>query len=184
MYIYCTTEAHMCHHWNSGKAISIIYSVCVFVVLGIQHAQRMRSILGQGHTILTSRELMWCYACSWDERGDLTLNSVTQIHTSVTLLTSRDLTWSSGRLTRQHASHISVVAHISWGVTNVSSAPNICPVGAELFHANGRMDGHGKANSPKTGHWQITRSSRRPIAKVWQWCLCTDICDTSTGSQP
>jgi hypothetical protein len=32
-----------------------------------------------------------------------------------TLLTSRDLTWSSGRLTCQHehASHISVVAHIS-----------------------------------------------------------------------
>jgi len=45
-----------------------------------------------------------------------------QIHTSVTLLTSRDLTWNSGRLTRQHASHISVVPHISWGVTNVSSA--------------------------------------------------------------
>ena len=78
--------------------------------------------LGRGHTILTSRELMWYYACSRDVRGDLTLNYMTQIHTSVTLLTSRDLTWSSGRLTRQHASHISVVAHISWGVTNVSSA--------------------------------------------------------------
>ena len=70
-----------------------------------------------GHTILTWRELMWCYACSWDVRGDLTLNSATPIHTFVTLLTSRDLTWSSGRFTRQHASHISVVAHISWGVT-------------------------------------------------------------------
>jgi hypothetical protein len=23
---------------------------------------------GQGHNILTSRELTWCYACSWDER--------------------------------------------------------------------------------------------------------------------
>ena len=33
-----------------------------------------------------------------------------QIHTSVTLLTSRDLTC-------QHASHISVVTHISWDVT-------------------------------------------------------------------
>jgi hypothetical protein len=41
------------------------------------------------------------------------LNSMAQIHTSVTLLTSRDLTWSSGRLTCQQASHISVVAHIS-----------------------------------------------------------------------
>jgi hypothetical protein len=73
--------------------------------------------LGRGHTILTSRELMWCYACSWDVTGDLTLNSTAQIHTSITLLTSRDLTLSSGRLTCQHASHISVVAHISWDVT-------------------------------------------------------------------
>ena len=45
-----------------------------------------------------------------------------RIHTPVTLLTSRDLTCSSGRFTRQHASHISVVVNISWGVTNVSSA--------------------------------------------------------------
>ena len=63
-----------------------------------------------GHTILTSRDLMWCYACSWDVRGDLPLNSMAQIHTSVTLLMSLDLTC-------QHASHISVVAHISWDVT-------------------------------------------------------------------
>jgi len=74
------------------------------------------------HTILTSRELMWLYACSWDVRCDLTLNSMRQIHTSVTLLTSRDLTCSSGRLTCQHASHVSVLAHISWDVTYVSSA--------------------------------------------------------------
>jgi len=52
-----------------------------------------RSVLGRGHTILTSRELIWCYACGWDARGDLTLNSMAQIHTSVTLFTSRDLTW-------------------------------------------------------------------------------------------
>jgi len=32
--------------------------------------------LGRGHTILTSRKLMWCYACSWDVWGDLTLNSM------------------------------------------------------------------------------------------------------------
>ena len=67
---------------------------------------------------LTSRELMWCYACSSDVRGNLPLNSMAQIHTSVTLLTSRDPKC-------QHASHISVVAHISWDVTTwprVSSA--------------------------------------------------------------
>jgi len=64
---------------------------------------------------LSSRHVSSCdvNACSWNVRGDLTLNSMAQIHTSVTLLTSRDLTWSPGRLTCQHASQISAVAHIS-----------------------------------------------------------------------
>jgi len=53
------------------------------------------------------------HACSWDVKVDLTLNSMAQIHTSVALLASRDLAWSSGRLTCQHASQISTVAHIS-----------------------------------------------------------------------
>ena len=65
---------------------------------------------------------MWCYACSWDVRGDITLNSMAQIHITLTLLTSCDLTFSSGRLTCQHTPHISVVTHISWDVTYVSSA--------------------------------------------------------------
>jgi hypothetical protein len=56
-------------------------------------------------------------AYSWDVRGDLTLNSMAQIHTSVTVLTSRDLTWSCGRFTCQHAFHISVVAYIPWHVS-------------------------------------------------------------------
>jgi len=51
-----------------------------------------------------------------------------QIHTSLTLLTSRDLTWSSGRLTCQHASQISTVAHISWDVIYVSSVLQTLPV--------------------------------------------------------
>jgi hypothetical protein len=57
---------------------------------------------------LSSRHVTSCdvNACSWDVRGDLTLSYMAQIHTSVTLLTSRDLAWSSGRLTCQHASQI------------------------------------------------------------------------------
>jgi hypothetical protein len=51
-------------------------------------------------------------------RGDLTLNSMALIHTSVIPLTSRDLTC-------QHASHISVVAHISWDVTYVLRADTV-----------------------------------------------------------
>jgi len=39
------TEALSCKHCCSGKAISIIYSECVFVALVIQHAMHMRHIV-------------------------------------------------------------------------------------------------------------------------------------------
>ena len=39
------TEAHSCDHFCSGKAISVINSVCVFVAVGIQHAMRLRNIV-------------------------------------------------------------------------------------------------------------------------------------------
>jgi hypothetical protein len=65
--------------------------------------------------MLSSRHVSSCdvNAYSWDLRGDLTLNSNGTYSNSVTLLKSRDLAWSCGRLTCQHASHISAVAHIS-----------------------------------------------------------------------
>ena len=77
-------------------------------------ATNVRNVFKAGDT-LSSRHMSSCdvNAYSWDMRGDLTLNCMAQIHTSVTLLTSRDLAWSSVRLTCQHASQISAVAHIS-----------------------------------------------------------------------
>jgi hypothetical protein len=64
---------------------------------------------------LSSRHVSSCdvNACSWDVGGDLALKPMAQTLTSVTLLTSHDLAWSSGRLTCQHVSQISAVAHIS-----------------------------------------------------------------------
>jgi len=44
MYVQCNNEVHSYNHCCSGKAISITYSECVFVVLGINHAMSMHHI--------------------------------------------------------------------------------------------------------------------------------------------
>jgi hypothetical protein len=44
MYVQRNTEALACSGFYRGKAISITYSECVSVAVGIQHAMRMRSI--------------------------------------------------------------------------------------------------------------------------------------------
>jgi hypothetical protein len=42
------TETLFCYHCCSGKAVSIAYAECVSVVLGIQHAMRLRLIVISG----------------------------------------------------------------------------------------------------------------------------------------
>ena len=44
MYVQRITEERSCDNCYSGKAISITYSKCVYVTLGIQHAIRMHHI--------------------------------------------------------------------------------------------------------------------------------------------
>jgi hypothetical protein len=38
-------EARSCDHFCCGKAITITYSECVFLALGIEHAMRMRRVI-------------------------------------------------------------------------------------------------------------------------------------------
>jgi hypothetical protein len=45
MYLQSNSEVRSCNHCRRGKAIGITYSDCVFVVLVIQHSERMRHIL-------------------------------------------------------------------------------------------------------------------------------------------
>jgi len=45
MYVQLNTEVRSCNHCHSGKAISITYSDCVFLDLGIQHAMHIRHII-------------------------------------------------------------------------------------------------------------------------------------------
>ena len=92
-------------------------------------------------------------AYSWNVRCELTLNFIAHIHTSVTLLTSRVLAWSPGRLMCQHASHVSAVAHISWDFTYVSNALQTLP-----FVSRNGGNGHWKSAPTDLFIWhQVTR---------------------------
>ena len=44
-YVWRNTEASSCNHCCSGKAVSIAYSGCVFVDLGMQHVMRICHIV-------------------------------------------------------------------------------------------------------------------------------------------
>ena len=109
----------------------------------------------------------------------LTLHSVAQIHTSVTLLTSRDLAWSSGRLSCQHASQISAIAHISWDVTYVSSALHTLPV---VFRNGGNA--YWKSAPTDLFIWhQVTRLTLRRLTSYVYGAPILDVSRSHTTTQ-
>jgi len=122
-------------------------------------------LLGRGHTILTSRVLMCYYTRSRDVRGGLTLNSVTQIHSSVTLLTSR------GALVGSRASTplTFLLLHTfreAWPTCRVHSTRH---VGQET---DCEQTAAGGCNSNSGESWDNTCSkSQQGVVMDWWWCL-------------
>jgi len=53
VYVERNIEECLCNHCYSGTAISITYSECMFVALGIQHAMHMCHIVTCGLTLST-----------------------------------------------------------------------------------------------------------------------------------
>ena len=82
-------------------------------------------LLGRGHTILTSRELMWYYACCWDVRGDLKLNSMAQVLTCH----SANITWYDVELWSVHVparlSYFCCRTHFVWREVHVHCSSDI-----------------------------------------------------------
>ena len=70
MQVKRNTEARSSNHCCSRKGISIIYSECVFVGLGTQHAMRMRHVVIRG--LLSSTILF----TSSQQRRDLKKNAI------------------------------------------------------------------------------------------------------------
>ena len=60
--VYCKEQVCSRNHCCKGKALSITYSECVFVALGIQHESRMRRIFISdlsGCTIFSTLSHKW-----------------------------------------------------------------------------------------------------------------------------
>jgi len=50
MYVSRNNELRLCNLCCSGKSMSITYSKCVFVALGVQHSIHMRQIIIYGQS--------------------------------------------------------------------------------------------------------------------------------------
>jgi hypothetical protein len=107
-----TIPAELCYHvvnklqmfWYTGVKGQNFLLLCCFIVS--MYRRRQQNVSDRFHIAVwisrveykagdtVSRHVSSCdvNACGWDVRGVLTLSSMAQIHTSVTLLTSRDLT--------------------------------------------------------------------------------------------
>jgi len=154
-------EVRSCNHCFRAGQICITYSVCVLVALDIHHAMRMR------HTVVCGRPIRLYYIFSTlstkhhDFRGKKYSTQYVfwlslQILPETFLILRRTerrcvhkctyvFMWSA-RYSRQTLMKLQFLQRLSKN-PRASSLMIIRPVGAELFHADGRTGRHDEAKS-------------------------------------
>jgi hypothetical protein len=151
----CNTEALSRNHCCLGKAISIKYSECMSVALVIQDAKRMRHIILSSATCLVLRY----FSALYHKRHDFWEKVIE--HKTCVLILCTSFGWNILILRRIKRDivlnvHMSsckvpvVLVRFQWNLkcvyrfsinTQISNFVKIRPVGAELFHADCRIDG-------------------------------------------
>jgi hypothetical protein len=135
-----------CHHCCSGKALSISYSECVVVTLGIQHVKRMYHIvifglpgptiffhiISKRHDFRTKKKKLFNITVCFD--------FICNSEKFVTVSTNeRDIIkracWSSCEvlITYRHELNLNILDRFSKKNTQTSNFRKIQPVGAEHF---------------------------------------------------
>jgi len=103
--------------WAYSRVHLVIYGLRTNILSLSIHKCYSICQLGRWDTILTSRKLMWCYACSWDVNGDLTL-SWPAGHMCPTYKESFQVRWDNSIPLFLHAAIYLEVSLVRWTSQN------------------------------------------------------------------
>jgi len=166
------TEARSCKHCWGGKSKTIIYSECVFVALGIQHAMRMR------HTVICSlpRSTIFFHIIPYtgtilEKKKSYSTQNVFRISLHLLSETFPILRKSWGRYDKLNVYKVFkcplflpgfnetwIILHRFPRNTQIPNFMKICPVGDELFYEDAWKD---RRDEAKTSLFAILRNTSK-----------------------
>ena len=145
-----------CNHRCNGKALSIAYSECVFVALGIWHAFHMC------HIVICACPALQYLSTLSHEQNDFCKKAIEQkMCFNFLYLFSWNISHSKKNWARHdqkyilvfiqnncYSCHILMKPEFSWQIFEKYSSivTKICPMEAKLCHADRQMDRHDEAN--------------------------------------